>query len=256
MKKIKFPDKLLQTTTLWDYPSQNYTNDNTQGDINYKGATPSFIIWNLLYRYTKPKDLIIDPMAGSGTTIDISRELGRKALGYDINPDRKDIFKRDARKLPLEDNKADFVFIDPPYGDHIQYSDNPECIGQIPADSSKYFEEMDKVIREIYRILKNNRFMSLYVSDSFKKDRYFVPIGFELFNILLKYFNPVDIICVKRYNAKLKKNNWHKSAIEHNYFLRGFNYLFIMQKSKEKQPVDRRNDKEIEYIMEFNKKRD
>lgn len=223
------PALSIETTTLWDYPSQSY-DDRGQGDSAYKGVTPSFIIWNLLNRYTKKNDLVIDPMAGSGTTLDVARDLKRRALGYDINPQRDDIFRVDARKLPLEDEKADFVFIDPPYGDHISYSSNPECIGNIPASDPVYFKEMQKVIGEISRILRKNRFMSLYVCDSYKKDRYFVPIGFELYKILTLYFTPVDIICVKRYNANLKKTNWHKAAIENNYFLRGFNYLFIMQK--------------------------
>ena len=38
-----------------------------------------------------------------------------------------------------------------------------------------------------------------------------------------------------RHNAKLGKNNWHKAAEEGNYFLRGFNYLFIMKKVRERQ---------------------
>lgn len=76
----------LQTTTLWDYPSQQYLKSEEEKHKFYTGATPSYIIWNLLNRYTKEKDLIVDPMAGSGTTIDVSRELNRRALGYDINP--------------------------------------------------------------------------------------------------------------------------------------------------------------------------
>jgi len=40
----------------------------------------------------------------------------------------------------------------------------------------------------------------------------------------------VDIIAVARGNRKLGRGNWHKSAEEGNYFLRGFNYLFIMKK--------------------------
>ena len=85
----------LQTTNLWDYPSQQYLKSEEEKHKFYAGATPSYIIRNLLNRYTKEKDLIVDPMAGSGTTIDVSRELNRRVLGYDINPlalKRKDIF--------------------------------------------------------------------------------------------------------------------------------------------------------------------
>ena len=111
MKFSKPPLRLLPTT-LWDYPSQHYGSD-VQGDPNYRGATPSYIIWNLLKRYTKEKELVVDPCAGSGTTLDVARDLNRKALGYDVHPTRKDIFRVDARKLPPElTGKVDFVFID------------------------------------------------------------------------------------------------------------------------------------------------
>lgn len=201
-----------------------------QGDSAYIGATPSYIIWNLLTRYTREKDLIVDPMCGSGTTIDVARDLGRRVLGYDLLPTRKDIFRADARKLPLEDGKADFIFIDPPYSDHIEYSDDKNCIGKLSAFESKYFTEMENVIKETHRVLRNKRLMALYVSDTYQKKKGFVPIGFKLFEILCKYLRPVDIVSVVRHNKKLKRHHWHTEAISGNYFLRGFNYLFIMKK--------------------------
>src|SRR6266478_1005529 len=57
---FKKPPLRIQPTTLWDYPSQHY-GDSLQGDPKYKGATPSYIVWNLLQRYTKTGDLVIDP---------------------------------------------------------------------------------------------------------------------------------------------------------------------------------------------------
>ncbi len=223
----------LQTTTLWDYPSAQY-GKGKQGNPDYTGATPSYIIWNLLQRYTKPGDLVVDPMAGGGTTLDVARDLDRRALGYDVNQTRPDVFRVDARKLPLEDEKADFVFVDPPYSTHVKYSDSPECIGRLSALENDYFKAMSAVIREINRILKPGKFMALYVSDSFRKGKPFMPIGFRLFDILRKYFSPVDIISVVRHNQKLKKGNWHKAAESENFFLRGFNYLFIMHKEGKK----------------------
>lgn len=217
------------TTTLWEYPSQHY-GANIQGDKDYIGATPSYIIWNLITRYTREKDLIIDPMCGSGTTLDVARDLCRRALGYDLNPTRKDIFRADARKLPLEDAKADFVFIDPPYSDHIEYSDDRRCIGKLTAFEPGYFKAMEEVVRECARILRPHRCMALYVSDTYEKKKGFVPIGFKLFEILCKYFTPLDIVSVVRHNRKLKRHHWHSEALKGNYFLRGFNYLFIMKK--------------------------
>jgi DNA modification methylase len=229
------PPLTLQTTTLWEYPSQHYGNE-MQGDQSYVGATPSYVIWNLLQRYTKPKDLVVDPMCGSGTTLDVARDLDRRALGYDVAPFREDIFRSDARKLPLENEKVDFVFVDPPYSTHVDYSEEPDCIGKLDALDPAYYAAMEKAIREMHRILRPNRFMALYVSDSYRKKQPFCPIGFRLFGILEKYFTAVDIVSVVRHNKTLKRRHYHSEAEKGNYFLRGFNYLFIMKKETTGKP--------------------
>lgn len=227
---IKKPPLTMQTTTLWDYPSQHY-GESMQGDKNYRGATPSYIIWNLLQRYTQEGDLVIDPMCGSGTTIDVAKDIKREVIGFDLVPSRPDIKQNDARDIPLKSATVDFVFIDPPYSTHIDYSDHKRCIGKLSAFDSEYFTAMGKVIAEIARVLKPGKFMALYVSDTFEKGRGFIPIGFELFQLLSKHLKPVDIVSVVRHNKTLFRNNWHTAAVEGNFFLRGFNYLFIMQKS-------------------------
>lgn len=233
--KFRKPPLRLQPTTLWDYPSQHY-GEGVQGSPTYKGATPSYIIWNLLQRYTKPKDLVIDPCAGSGTTLDVARDLDRRALGYDVHPTRKDIFRVDARKLPPElTGKVDFVFIDPPYSTHLDYGEDPRDIGKLDASGPEYYRAMEQVFDQIRRVLKPGRHMGLYVSDSFVKGKGFYPIGFELFSRLRERFEAADIICIVRHNKTLEMGNYRKAAEEGNFFLRGFNYLFIMKKPAEER---------------------
>ncbi len=224
------------TTTLWEYPSQDYGRE-PHGDKDYIGATPAWVIWNLLSRYTRPGDVILDPMCGSGTTLDVATELNRKGIGFDLVPSRDDIQSADARHIPLAAASVDFVFLDPPYSTHVDYSDDPRCIGKLDAGEAPagrgpnaYFSAMNEVFGQIQRVLKSRRYMAVYVSDSFKKGRPFIPIGFELFSLLRQCFQPVDIIAVVRHNRTLKRNHWHTAAIEGNYFLRGFNYLLIMKK--------------------------
>ena len=232
--KFRKPPLRLQPTTLWDYPSQHY-GEAVQGDPNFPGATPSYIIWNLLQRYTKEKDLVVDPCAGSGTTLDVARDMDRRALGYDVHPTRKDIFRVDARKLPPElTGKADFVFIDPPYSTHLDYGPDPRDIGKLDAASGEYYDAMERVIGEIHRVLRPGGHMALYVSDSYehkKSGGAFHPLGFELFERLRRKLEPVDIIAVKRHNKTLAMGNYRRAAEEGNFFLRGFNYLFIMRKT-------------------------
>lgn len=229
-------------TTLWEYPSQHYdspTVGRMQGDKNYAGATPSWVIWQLLHRYTREGDTILDPMCGSGTTLDVCTDLGRRGIGLDLAPSRPDIARGDARKLALPDQSVDFVFIDPPYSTHIDYSDDPACIGKLDAagddGGQAYYHAMERVLRECHRVMRDRRYLGLYVSDSFRKSKgkpggTFMPIGFELFAIMRAMFKPVDIIAVVRHNQKLERGNWRKAAEEGNFFLRGFNYLFIMKR--------------------------
>ena len=231
--KFKRPTLRIQVTTLWDYPSQDY-GEGQQGKAGYKGATPSYIIWNLLQRYTKEKDLVVDPCAGSGTTLDVARDLKRRALGYDVHPSRKDIFKVDARKLPPElTGKVDFVFIDPPYSTHLDYGDDPRDIGKLDAAGGEYYQAMEQVFGEIHRVLKPGKHLGLYVGDSYVHGKGFYPIGFELFaRMQAKGFEPVDVVSVTRRNKTLEMGNYRKAAEEGNFFLRGFNYLFILRKKE------------------------
>jgi adenine-specific DNA-methyltransferase len=202
-------------------------------DPNYRGATPSYIIWNLLQRYTQPKDLVVDPCAGSGTTLDVARELGRRALGYDVHPARKDIFRVDARKLPPElTGKVDFVFIDPPYSTHLDYGPDPRDIGKLDASDGAYYQAMEQVFAEIHRILKPGHHLGLYVSDSYVHGNQggFTRSGSSCLPACSKRFEPVDIITVVRHNKTLEMGNYRKAAEQGNFFLRGFNYLFIMRR--------------------------
>ena len=225
----KQPKPKVQTTTLWDFPSQHY-GDDAQGDGEYAGVTPSYVIWNLLQRYTKPSDRVLDPMCGSGTTLDVCKDLNRQGIGFDIAPTRKDVRAGDARKLPLKDGEIDFVFLDPPYSTHIKYSGDERCIGELDAREGGYYQAMEEVIAEMFRVVKAGGYLGLYIQDSFAKGKSFCPLGFELFLRLSRLFEPVDVVTVVRHNKKLKRNHWHTSAIEGNFFLRGFNYLFIFKK--------------------------
>ncbi|MBF0210207.1 MAG: class I SAM-dependent methyltransferase [Desulfamplus sp.] len=218
----------LESTTLWDFPTQNY-GDTPHGDNKYNGVTPAFIIWNLLKRYTKENDLVVDPMCGSGTTIDVAKELKRRVIGYDINVVRPDIIKNDARRIPLNNDSVDFVFIDSPYSDNISYSNDIRCIGKISCERQEFFDELEKVAKEIHRILKPNKAMSWLIGDQWKKKK-FIPTGFLLYQRLEKYFETIDTICVTRRNQTSNTDIWHNRAIQYNFYLRGFKYLFIMKK--------------------------
>lgn len=249
----------IETTSLWFHPSQQH-GPRPMGDPRYGGRTPSYVIWNLVQRYTRPGDLVVDPFCGGGTTLDVADELGRRSRGFDLaahagrpagagglaarrsgpGAETADgaramrIEKADARCLPLADGEAQLVFMDPPYSTHLDYSDDPRCIGKLSAFEDAYFDAMGECFAEAERVLSSGGILAVYVSDTFEKRRApaetFVGIGAELFCMLKRRMQPVDHIAVVRGNAKLEEPSYHEAAQEENFFLRGFNHLLIFRR--------------------------
>jgi DNA modification methylase len=173
-------------------------------------------------------------MAGSGTTIDVCKEERRRVIAFDIVPTRENIVQADARKLPIEDSIVDLVFIDSPYGDNIRYNEHPDNIGHISATDEKFHDELEKVMIECHRVMKTGAVLGWLIGDQGAK-KVFAPVGFKIYERLTKYFESIDVICVVRRNQTSNTPFWQSKALQHNFFLRGFKYLFIVRKShKEK----------------------
>lgn len=240
----------LEATTLWDYPRQSYGKP-LKGNNKYAGVTPAFIIYNLLRRYTEPGDLVVDPMAGSGTTLDVCKEEGLRCVAYDIAPTRSDIIQNDARSIPLPDNSVDMIFVDSPYGDNVKYNDHPDDIGKISSETELFYDELEKVMKECHRILKPEKVLGWLIGDQWVK-KIFTPVGFKIYQKLCKYFDTVDIICVVRRSQTSNTGIWYGRALRFNFYLRGFKYLLIMRKQSEQSENNRK--RKIEWVQYPRKK--
>ena len=67
------------------YPHSVITSKSTNGD--HPTQKPLDLMRYLVSTYSQPGDLILDPFAGSGTTLVAAQQLGRNFLGCDITPE-------------------------------------------------------------------------------------------------------------------------------------------------------------------------
>lgn len=229
-RPLKKPKLEPMVTTLWDYPSQHY-GTREQGSQRYRGATPSWVVWQVIQRFTQPGDVVLDPFCGSGTTLDVCADTERRGVGFDIAPARDDIRQGDARRLPLDDDSVALAFLDPPYADNLTYSDDPACIGRLHADDGSWHDAMDAVLAEMARVVRPGGHMAIYVQDIRKKARFY-PLGVDLAAMGQAHFRLVDHVSVVRRNKDLEKGNYRKAALEQGFLLRGFNHLLLFERPK------------------------
>jgi hypothetical protein len=101
--------------------------DNRFGD-DWPGRIPIQLIAHVLRYFSKPGDLIFDPMAGGGVTPDTCLAMGRRCWAFDmmdrpetrpeIEPFTWDISSAQSRLWPVSaKEKPDLIIFDPPYFD-------------------------------------------------------------------------------------------------------------------------------------------
>ena len=72
----------LERTNAWSFPERG-TWATHKGD--FRGNWPPQLARNVILRYSKPGETVLDQMCGSGTTLIECKLLGRNGIGVDIN---------------------------------------------------------------------------------------------------------------------------------------------------------------------------
>lgn len=134
------------------------------GTEGYPGRCPAQVIKNLLWYYTNEGDMVLDPMAGGGTTLDVCKEWKRKCISFDIDPKRPDIVKRDILMNGLPSIQARLIILDPPYANAIKsgYSGKHTDLGMMePVD---FYYAMRSVVKKCYKCLQWNGYLALIIA--------------------------------------------------------------------------------------------
>ena len=234
----------LETTTIWSFPDRGNWATH-RGD--YRGNWSPHIPRNLILRYTKENELILDCFLGSGTTLIEAKLLNRNSIGVDINPNslkiakerlnftsnshaKQSIYQGDARNLYfINDDSIDFICTHPPYADIIHYSDNQfDDLSNMNVNS--FLEELEKVSIELYRSLKKGKYCAFMIGD-IRKNGVLTPLGFLSLNIFLKQkFILKEIIIKEQHNCK-SSDFWVNKSKQLNFYLLAHEYIFVLLKA-------------------------
>ena len=141
--------------------------EKTSGS-EHPGNSDVMIVDRLLYLYTKPNDIVVDPFAGGGSTIDICKKRQRR---YYVS-DRKPIVERESEisKLdvtskvlpgPTKWGDVKLVYLDPPYWKQMQgkYSKDPNDLANMTLE--KFHDTLERVVNRYAKKLKPGAVIAL-----------------------------------------------------------------------------------------------
>ncbi|MBT4730497.1 site-specific DNA-methyltransferase [Candidatus Woesearchaeota archaeon] len=90
---------------VWKFSHVHYCNPNRQ---NHPTQKPEGIIERMIMASSDEGGTILDPFSGSGTTLRVSQQLKRNAIGFELNPDYVDM-----THLRLKEPFSGFDSVDP-----------------------------------------------------------------------------------------------------------------------------------------------
>ena len=237
-------DFQLEKSSVWSFPERG---NWATHDSKYRGNCSPYVIRNLLLRYSKEGDWVLDQFAGGGTTLVETKLLNRDIIGVDVNGVAIDccrekidfehegadgkvyIHKGDARNLDfVPDESIDLVCTHPPYADIIKYSEDiPEDLSHCKVKD--FLEQMKPVAAESYRVLKKDKFCAVLMGDTRQKG-HMIPMSFDVMKIFQDAgFRLKELIIKEQHNCKAT-GYWKTNSVKYNFLLIAHEYLFVFRK--------------------------
>jgi DNA modification methylase len=243
-------DYAYETETVWSFPNRG---DWATHVGNYRGNWSPYIPRNLIQRYTRMGDLVLDQMCGSGTTLVECKLLGRNAIGVDINReaimvtlDRLNFgfkpvdpeyprvlsittYLGDARQLEaVRDESIDLIATHPPYAYIIPYAE------RVPGDLSAlrklsdFLQAIREVADECFRVVKSGKHCAILIGDT-RKHKHYVPISVRvLAQFLDAGFVLREDIVKLQWKTKTTRERWRSSKLD--FYKIAHEHLYVFRK--------------------------
>ncbi len=211
----------------------------------------------LLRRFTKKGEWVLDPFLGSGTTLIECRKLGRNGIGIELQSSiaRKTRNRVEGEKNPFavqtnviagDSTKLDFLhqlrlfdissvqfaILHPPYWDIIQFSKNTHDLSNA-GSLQKFLSSFGLVVDRVNSVLDPGRYIAVVIGDKYSNSEW-VPLGFLAMQEALHRGFILKSIIVKNFKeTKAKRSQeklWRYRALVGGFYVFKHEYIFLMQK--------------------------
>ncbi|KPK04063.1 MAG: hypothetical protein AMJ56_18095 [Anaerolineae bacterium SG8_19] len=249
----------IKTDSLWLYDSRA-SGDGHQ--LDYHGNYIPQIATQLLSRYSKKDEIVLDLFLGAGTTAIEAVRLERRCIGVELKPElvayvRGKISPHllDDRIYLIRDNSADpgivarvsailprmsapyahLLILHPPYADIIKFSDQPDDLSNAPSTGT-FLDGFETVARHGYELLAPGRFAALIIGDKYANGE-LVPLGFYCMERMNRAGFKTKAIIVKNIEGNEKgkgksANLWRYRALAGGYYIFKHEYIIVFFKPK------------------------
>ncbi|MBI2267185.1 MAG: DNA methyltransferase [Armatimonadetes bacterium] len=245
----------ILTDSLWVMDKRDSSGAHL---ASYWGNFIPQIPHQMMMRYTKKGDWVLDAFAGGGTTLIECRRLGRNGIGIELLPkvarEARNLIEKegnphgvisdlrtgDSRSLNLwpilldhSQEQVQLLIMHPPYHDIIKFSNNGRDLSNAPT-TEDFLKEFGEVVENAGSFLEKDRYLVLVIGDKYSKGDW-IPLGFHCMNEILKRGYTLKSIVVKNFEdtrgKRAQKELWRYRALVGGFYVFKHEYVMVFRKT-------------------------